>query len=335
MRRILSNAVVVAVACTTQLARADERVPVSIGFLYPLATNANRPDVTSNADVSALYRHVGNVEGLQLGGGVVHAARDVEGVQIGGVASVAGGSMSGVQLGGVANVALERVTGVQASPVNVAGPVEGLQLGLVNVGTRVRGLQLGLVNVAEDVDGGAIGLVSISKDSVHPIVWTSNLQYTNAGVKFSSKYVFTMLGVHYGTREADFDEATSSLRSLMPSRPTAASRSYPTHPRRSDGSRGPTSASTCNGTSEDASTEGGADAGVQQPAPNDASPRADDAASPGSTGSAALPADPGLNIAGGGCACDFVSVGGPANLVAFVGARGARRAPAPANALTR
>lgn len=212
----------------------EDRTPVTVSFLYPLATNANRPDVTSNADVSPLYGRVGKIEGGQLGGVVVHAARGVDGVQLGGVATISGGAVSGVQLGGVvnvstasttglqlsgaANVATSDVTGAQVAPVNVAGPVDGVQLGIINVGRNVRGLQLGLVNIAEDVDGAAIGLVSISKDSVHPIVWASNLQYMNAGVKFSTKYVFTMLGAHYGTHEADFDKvgATAAIGGHIP-----------------------------------------------------------------------------------------------------------------------
>lgn len=212
MSAALSALTMSVVALTPGVARADEEsVPVTVGFLYPLATNANRPDVTSNVDVSPLYGRVGNVEGAQVGGVVVHASHDVEGVQLGGVATISGGAVTGVQLGGAANVAVLGVAGAQLAPVNVAGPVEGLQLGIVNVGQRVRGVQVGLVNVAEDVDGAAIGLVSVSRDSVHPIAWTSNLQYTNVGVKFATKYVFTMVGAHYGTHEADFDNVGATL----------------------------------------------------------------------------------------------------------------------------
>ena len=208
---------------SAQDARPEEdRMALTIGFLHPLATNANRPNVTSSVDLSVLYGRVGTVEGLQLGGVVDYAARGITGVQLAGVGAITGGSASGAQLAGVfnlstgpttgaqlagvVNVAADSVTGAQLAPVNIAGPVQGVQIGVVNIGRKVRGLQLGVINIADEVDGAAIGLVSISRDSVHPIVWASNLQYMNVGVKFSTKYVFTLLGVHYGTHEADFDK---------------------------------------------------------------------------------------------------------------------------------
>lgn len=202
-----------ALSITSTFARAEaaeptsdeeERSAVTVSVVHPLATNAGRPNVTTNTDLSILWGRVGTVEGAQIGGAFVSASRGIDGAQIGGVATIAVGPVRGAQLAGAANVA-EGVAGAQLAPVNVAGPVDGVQLGVFNVGRKVRGLQVGLVNIAEDVDGGAIGLVSISRDSVHPLAWTSNLQYTNAGVKFTNKYVFTMVGVHYGTHEADFD----------------------------------------------------------------------------------------------------------------------------------
>lgn len=203
-----------ALSATSALARAeptppapdDDRSAVTVGVVHPLATNANRPDVTTNVDLSILWGRVGKIEGAQIGGAFVSASRGVRGAQIGGAAAIAAGPVSGAQVAGAANVATEGISGAQVAPVNVAGSVDGVQLGVVNVGRRVRGLQVGLVNIADDVDGGAIGLVSISRNSVHPIVWASNLQYTNAGVKFSNKYVFTMVGAHYGTHETEFDD---------------------------------------------------------------------------------------------------------------------------------
>lgn len=240
-RSILSTTAIATLAATTTLARAEptasdatDRTPVTVGFVYPLATNANRPDVTTNTDLSVLYGRVGAVEGLQLGGVAVLSSRGVTGAQIGGLTGIALGGVHGAQLGGAfnlsqgtttglqlsgaANVTTDDVKGAQISTVNVAGPVDGVQIGVVNVGRKVKGLQLGLVNVADDVDGAAIGLVSISKDSVHPLVWTSNLEYMNVGVKFSSKYVYTLFGVYYGNHESDFDHvgATTALGGHIP-----------------------------------------------------------------------------------------------------------------------
>jgi hypothetical protein len=88
----------VAPAPSTPPSDDEGEVPVSIGVVYPLATNANRPNVGSNADLSVIYGRVGRVEGAQLGGVVGHASRGVEGVQIGGVGTIADGSVSGAQL---------------------------------------------------------------------------------------------------------------------------------------------------------------------------------------------------------------------------------------------
>ncbi|MBS2016339.1 MAG: hypothetical protein JST00_25875 [Deltaproteobacteria bacterium] len=179
----------------------EDRVPVTVGVLYPLATNANRPNVTSNTDLSLAYGKVSRIEGLQLGAVAVHTEEQVQGAQIGAVAAVAGD-----------------VRGAQISTVNVAGPVDGAQIGVVNVGGKVRGLQLGVVNVAEETDGAAIGIVSISRDSVHPIAWSSSLSYMNAGVKFSTKYMFTMLAASYGTLEESLDNvgATAAIGGHIP-----------------------------------------------------------------------------------------------------------------------
>lgn len=198
MKRALLLSVFVATTLGSTSAWADpppeaDRVPVSVGFLYPLATNANLTDVVSNADLSVLYGRVGEVEGLQLGGVAVHAGKAVRGAQIGGVLAISGD-----------------VAGAQVSTINVAGPVDGAQLGVVNVGKKVRGVQIGVVNIAEEADA-AIGIVSISRDGVHPLTWTSNLQTMNAGVKFSTKYMFTTVGVSYGTLEEGLDNVGATM----------------------------------------------------------------------------------------------------------------------------
>lgn len=229
---------------------ADEgEAVVTAAFVYPMATNSYRPNITSWVDLSLLYGRVGRVRALQLGGVVTYASRDVTGVQLAGTGAVTRGSLSGVQFGGAAsfaggrvegtqlagaasiaaegvsglqlagavnvalgsvkgaaisgavNVATHDVTGAQISPVNVGDSVEGVQVGLVNVASRVRGVQLGIINVADEVDGAAIGLVSITRDGVHPIVWGSNLHYMNAGVKFATKYFYTITALQMGTLE--------------------------------------------------------------------------------------------------------------------------------------
>lgn len=143
----------------------------------------------------------GRVEGTQLAGAASIAAEGVSGLQLAGAVNVALGSVKGAALSGAVNVATHDVTGAQISPVNVGDSVEGVQVGLVNVASRVRGVQLGIINVADEVDGAAIGLVSITRDGVHPIVWGSNLHYMNAGVKFATKYFYTITALQMGTLE--------------------------------------------------------------------------------------------------------------------------------------
>jgi hypothetical protein len=235
---------------------------VTVAMLYPLATNAGRPNVASWVDASIFYGRVGTIRALQLGAGVVQASREVTGAQIGGFGTVAGGRVTGARVAGMmnlgfagsndaavagagnvtlgdvrgvhvagatnvvggalsgaaiaagANVVLGRVEGAELSAVNVAGDVDGAQIGLVNVGRKIRGLQIGLVNVAEEVDGAAIGLVSVNRDSVHPIVWTSNKSYTNVGVKFRTKYVYTVAALTYGNPELDWTARLGSYLGL-------------------------------------------------------------------------------------------------------------------------
>ena len=144
-------------------------------------------------------------EGAQLGGATNIALQGFDGAQLSGALNLTRGNFDGVQIAGAANIATRDVEGAQLSgAVNVADTIDGAQVGLINVARKVRGAQVGVINIAEEVDGAAVGLISISKNSIHPVVWTSNLQYMNAGVKFSTKYVYTIAAVHYGTLEGEF-----------------------------------------------------------------------------------------------------------------------------------
>jgi hypothetical protein len=73
--------------------------------------------------------------------------------------------------------------------------VDGLQLGLVNVGGDVKGVQLGLVNVAR-TSQVSIAPINLVADGLHKLdVWTSESAVANAGLKFGSKNVYTLLAV--------------------------------------------------------------------------------------------------------------------------------------------
>jgi hypothetical protein len=139
----------------------------------------------------------GQVRAAQLSV-VFNRGRSVEGLQLA-LLNRADEAMRGVQLGAL-NTAGSLSQGLQLSGLNLAGNFEGVQIGLVNVAKRVRGVQIGLINIADDVDGVPIGLVSVTKTGgVHPSVWSSNTTYANVGVKFATRYTYTMLSgaMHY------------------------------------------------------------------------------------------------------------------------------------------
>jgi hypothetical protein len=139
------------------------------------------------------YLH-GRARGVQVAGGANVALDGLDGGQISAV-NVAGDT-TGAQLGAV-NVARD-TDGGQISAANVARDVNGVQIGAVNVGRNVNGVQLGVVNVANDVDGIPIGLVSVTKSGgVHPMVWASSLSVANVGVKFATRYTYTIISGSY------------------------------------------------------------------------------------------------------------------------------------------
>jgi hypothetical protein len=212
----------------------EERVIATFSFFHPLATNPRNPDVRTNIGISLLYERIGYLDGLGLGMGVSFAKRGMRGSHLTIGATIAGGDVdgyqgsvganlalgrlrgaqmaagmnlvkgdaAGIQMSAGANIALAQLTGAQLSLINIGGDIEGAQVGLVNIARHVKGAQVGLVNIAQkQVEGAAIGLASIAPDAVHPIFWSSNLAYTNVGIKFSTKYAYTLLAVGFGTNE--------------------------------------------------------------------------------------------------------------------------------------
>jgi len=191
-------------------------------LFFPLATNLNEPELRTHFDFNLLYGHIGQLDGLEVGT-VSTVSRDARGVQLSVLTNLVGGrvraaqisfaynrgrTVEGLQVGavnradeaiqglqaGFFNLAESASSGAQLGLLNFAGDISGLQLGLVNVAGHVKGMQLGLVNVAEDVDGVPIGLVSVTRDGgVHPVLWSSNTTYANIGVKFATRYTYTML----------------------------------------------------------------------------------------------------------------------------------------------
>jgi hypothetical protein len=205
----------------------------AVAFFYPLASNAHTPELKVRFALGVFYSRVGAVDGLQLGLGVNRvdgpvsgaqlalgfnlATSTVSGFQISTFINHARGEVSGMQaalgyngsagvrglqLGFGVNRTAGLVEGVQAGMLNLAGDVDGLQFGLVNVGHKVRGVQLGLVNIAEDVTGIPIGIISVTESGgVHPVVWGSTEAQANVGIKFSTRYTYTLF--HGSARRED------------------------------------------------------------------------------------------------------------------------------------
>lgn len=174
------------------------------------------------AQVAVGFGYAGSLTGLQMTSGLSLVRSRAEGAQIGVGANVAG-DLVGAQVGGanvaadvrggqlgLANVARD-VKGGQLGLVNVARDVTGAQISLVNIGRNVKGAQLALVNIADDVDGAALGLVSITRRGVHPQVWGSTSSYANAGLKFSAKYLYSILALGYGTPETAFRDGSPEV----------------------------------------------------------------------------------------------------------------------------
>lgn len=150
----------------------------------------------------------GGVRGLQASGIFGWAAEDVRGVQFAGVAAQSYEEVTGLQFAGGVNIARGQVRGAQiAGGINI-GRVRGLQLGLINVSAEVDGLQLGLINIARKVDGLQVGVINVTAGlageslgfanilkpgRIHLALWGSSSLYGNAGLKFASKYAYSIV----------------------------------------------------------------------------------------------------------------------------------------------
>ena len=150
----------------------------------------------------------GNIDGVQAAVGLNVARGQITGVQVAGVVNQADQNIEGVQATAGFNVALRQVTGVQAAGLMNIGRVEGIQIGAVNVTQKMRGLQVGVFNVARNFKGLQIGIVNVTDDldgeslaiiplprrgGIHAMAWASNSLYGNVGVKFASRYAYSIL----------------------------------------------------------------------------------------------------------------------------------------------
>jgi len=188
--------------------RVGELDGVALGVV-----NAVEADASGLAAALLVNRAGGGVSGLHVAGGfnsarsldqgvmlalvLNHTSETVRGAQAAGLMNLSG-PVEGAELAFGANIARE-FEGLQAAGlVNVARDLDGVQLGLVNVAGRVRGAQIGLVNVADDVDGVPFGLVNVTRSGgVHALVWGGYTTHANVGLKFATRYTYTMLTLGY------------------------------------------------------------------------------------------------------------------------------------------
>jgi hypothetical protein len=132
------------------------------------------------------------VRGLQFAGIAAQSYEEVEGLQLSGGINIARQQVTGAQIAGGINIG--RVRGLQLGLINVSAEVDGAQLGLINVAKKVDGLQVGLINVTASLAGESLGLANILKPGrIHLALWGSNSLFGNAGLKFASKYAYSIL----------------------------------------------------------------------------------------------------------------------------------------------
>lgn len=129
--------------------------------------------------------------GIEIAGIANQARKHFEGIQIAGAVNLDRKTLEGVQIAGLMNIG--QIRGLQLAPLNISPEVNGVQIGLVNIARKVKGLQIGLVNIADEVDGESIGMASIPKaGGVHGAAWGSNSLYGNFGIKFASRFTYSI-----------------------------------------------------------------------------------------------------------------------------------------------
>lgn len=217
--------------------RPAKTAPLVASLFHPIATNLGSPYQSAVIEVNLLHGRIGELRGFQLGTANVvdgtggKASGRADGLQLApfganivtgdargfGYAFAAnwvGGDMEGARAAWVFNGTKHDARGVEGTfgmnyvggklsggtvgLVNLAGDVDGGQLGLVNIAKRVRGAQIGIVTIADDVEGVALAPIAVTRTGgVHPMGWASTATFANFGVKFATRYTYTIFSGHY------------------------------------------------------------------------------------------------------------------------------------------
>jgi len=136
--------------------------------------------------------------GIEIAGIANQARKHFEGLQIAGAVNIDRKTLEGVQIAGLMNIG--QIKGVQIAPLNISPEVNGVQIGLINIARKVKGAQIGLINIADEVDGESIGMASVPRaGGVHGAAWGSNSIYGNFGIKFASRFTYSIFsgGFHF------------------------------------------------------------------------------------------------------------------------------------------
>jgi len=144
------------------------------------------------------------VEGLRFSPGFNLSYGPVAGAEFSFGSNVAFNDLQGVQGTLFANVATHGMDGVQFGVVNIGGTVRGLQVGVVNVASSVQGVQFGVINVAHHNSGVAFGPFPLVGDGYHALqVWSSDVSFSNVGLKVGTRHVYTLLGLGWRASQPD------------------------------------------------------------------------------------------------------------------------------------
>lgn len=136
----------------------------------------------------------GDLVGMQVAGGVNVARQLVTGAQISGLGNI--GRVDGLQVAAVNVSAGQR--GIQVGGLNVSRSQKGLQIGIVNVARRIDGLQVGVVNITDNLDGESLGIIPIPRrGGIHLALWGSTSLLGNAGIRFASRYAYSLISVGF------------------------------------------------------------------------------------------------------------------------------------------
>lgn len=170
---------------------------------------------------------LGDLKGIQLAGAYNFAFGNMLGAQAAlffnvvgndakyfqfSVANNVGGSFSGLQFAQVFNFTARTARGMQFALANIAGNLKGVQygtgnvvlgnalgvqFGLFNFALEQEGLQVGLINSAGEQKGMPFGLINLSKQNgdITWLIYTSNVNALNSGLKFSANNFFSILNM--------------------------------------------------------------------------------------------------------------------------------------------